>query len=90
LARNTMISEVLLESILAANPMIERYYLAGGGSLEDLHTDMSHALASAVITHVWRTHVTPATMATHGGNLSARPSAATASASRSPRSRPMS
>ena len=38
----------LTELALTAEPMLERCYLAGGGSLSDLRTDLSHALAAVL------------------------------------------
>lgn len=43
------VSAGLVDRALAASPEIERRYLAGGGSRRDLRTDLSHALAAALL-----------------------------------------
>lgn len=39
----------LVDAALEASPMLERFYVAGGGSKDDLRTDLSHALAAAIL-----------------------------------------
>lgn len=38
----------MTDAALAAAPMLQRFYCAGGGSPWDLRTDLSHALAAAI------------------------------------------
>ncbi len=49
MSEHPAVPAVLVDLALAASPELERRYLAGGGSPRDLRTDLSHALAAALL-----------------------------------------
>lgn len=49
MAQHPDIPSNVTEAVLAASPMIERFYCAGGGAPADLRTDLSHGLAAVVL-----------------------------------------
>lgn len=49
----------LTDAALEAGPMIERFYLRGGGSSDDLRTDMSYVIEAVLDTLVGSTPPPP-------------------------------
>lgn len=48
MAEHRDVPAYVTDAALEASPMLERFYVKGGGALSDLRTDLSHAIAAAL------------------------------------------
>lgn len=49
MAEHPHVPSEVTEAVLRAAPMIERFYVEGGGNPRDLRTDLSHGLAAVIL-----------------------------------------